>query len=529
LHNNFYFLRQLSRELDKKLTGSLLLSCFSQNKDELILGFASDKPPHTEFYIKAFLDSRFACLHFPGEFHRSRRNSVDLFQDATDKKVSGVRQLENERSFAIMMEGDEHAAYYQLLFKMHGRHANIIWLAEKKVEDIFKHQLMKDQTLDIDRLPRQITHSYENFLQHKVKPNKMYPTLGPLPPRYLKQEGYDEAGDEEKWQMLNDLLRELESPRAYFITEVNGSLELSLLEMGEVRESHDHPIEALNRYFQLYVRNLHLNQEKGSLVRLISKRISQSENYIQKNQEKMEQLQSGTGYSQIADIIMANMHQFSPGERKMVLHNFYTNSPIEIKLKPNMSPQKQAEQLYRKAKRQKIELEQIQQNIKRKEAQLMRLYEHLEFLENTDDVKSIRNYAREHELQRQLEESSESVPFKSFVVNGYQVLVGKSAADNDDMLREFSYKEDLWLHAKDVSGSHVLIKHQAGKNVPKPVVERAAQLAAFYSKRRTDSLCPVIVTPRKYVRKSKSHQPGQVRVEKEEVVMVEPRGPSDLQ
>jgi predicted ribosome quality control (RQC) complex YloA/Tae2 family protein len=80
----------------------------------------------------------------------------------------------------------------------------------------------------------------------------------------------------------------------------------------------------------------------------------------------------------------------------------------------------------------------------------------------------------------------------------------------------------LWLHAKDVSGSHVIIKYQAGKNFPEPVIERAAGLAAFFSKLRTDSLCPVIVTPKKYVRKPKGLPEGAVVVDREKVLMVVP-------
>jgi len=96
------------------------------------------------------------------------------------------------------------------------------------------------------------------------------------------------------------------------------------------------------------------------------------------------------------------------------------------------------------------------------------------------------------------------------------------------MLRHHSWKDDLWLHAKDVAGSHVLIKQQAGKHVPPSVKEKAASLAAFYSKRKTDTLCPVIITARKYVRKSKDMVAGQVIVEKEEVILVEPQGPAKL-
>jgi predicted ribosome quality control (RQC) complex YloA/Tae2 family protein len=78
-----------------------------------------------------------------------------------------------------------------------------------------------------------------------------------------------------------------------------------------------------------------------------------------------------------------------------------------------------------------------------------------------------------------------------------------------------------------VSGSHVIVKHQAGRAFPKDVIEFAASLAAFNSKRKTESLCPVVVTPKKFVRKRKGDPPGMVVVEREEVVMVTPAKSAD--
>ena len=88
-----------------------------------------------------------------------------------------------------------------------------------------------------------------------------------------------------------------------------------------------------------------------------------------------------------------------------------------------------------------------------------------------------------------------------------------------------AHKDDLWLHAKDVSGSHVIIKFQAGKTFPTTVIEKAAQLAAWYSKRKSDSLCPVIYTPKKFVRKPKGAAPGSVIVDRENVILVTPQNP----
>ena len=113
--------------------------------------------------------------------------------------------------------------------------------------------------------------------------------------------------------------------------------------------------------------------------------------------------------------------------------------------------------------------------------------------------------------------------FKRFEVEGFEILVGKNSKNNDILTQQYAYKEDLWLHARDATGSHVVVKYKAGKKIPNSVIEAAASLAAYFSKRRNETLAPVIVTQKKFVRKPKGLADGQVVVEKEEVVMVEPR------
>jgi predicted ribosome quality control (RQC) complex YloA/Tae2 family protein len=114
--------------------------------------------------------------------------------------------------------------------------------------------------------------------------------------------------------------------------------------------------------------------------------------------------------------------------------------------------------------------------------------------------------------------------FKHTEYEGYVILIGKNAKNNDLLTKKYTYKDDLWLHARDVAGSHVVVKYKAGKKFPNSVIERAAQIAAWYSKRRNETLCPVIVIPKKFVRKPKGLPDGEVILDKEEVVMVEPRG-----
>ena len=120
---------------------------------------------------------------------------------------------------------------------------------------------------------------------------------------------------------------------------------------------------------------------------------------------------------------------------------------------------------------------------------------------------------------------SKSVPFKEFIIGGYTIYVGNNAKQNDLLTLKYAKKNDLFFHAKDVSGSHVILKQKSGTNVPEYVLEATASLAAYYSKRKTDTLCPVGYTEKKYVRKPKGSPPGLVLVEREKVLLVPPKLP----
>src|SRR5204862_822828 len=139
-----------------------------------------------------------------------------------------------------------------------------------------------------------------------------------------------------------------------------------------------------------------------------------------------------------------------------------------------------------------------------------------------DDLRILRKKIQSLGISTEKEKQVQAVPYHEFFLDGYRIWVGKNAQSNDELTLKYSYKDDLWLHAKDVSGSHVIVKFQSGKNFPRNVVERAAQLAAYNSKRKNDTLCPVIYTQKKFVRKRKGDPAGMVVVEREDVIMVEP-------
>ena len=167
-----------------------------------------------------------------------------------------------------------------------------------------------------------------------------------------------------------------------------------------------------------------------------------------------------------------------------------------------------------------MEVDKLKEAIEQKKKDLHKWETSLMALENGEDLKGLRQNIS---ISLAPKKNEKSLPYFEFEHKGYKIWVGKNAQSNDQLTLKYSYKEDLWLHAKDVPGSHVLIKHQSGKPFPKDVIERAAELAAYNSKRKTESLCPVAYTQKKYVRKRKGDPAGAVIVEKETVIMVAPR------
>jgi predicted ribosome quality control (RQC) complex YloA/Tae2 family protein len=515
LHNNYYFLRQLTAQLVTPLTGTVISECFSQSKDELILRFETHGKP---FFIKAALASSFACLAFPENFQRAKKNSVDLFPGLIGFRVQAIKQFSNERSFVLILDGQK-----ALLFKMHGNRSNVILFENGTPIELFKNNSTSDQELVLTNLDRSIDWSYEAFLQHQDKPESLYFTFGKIVWTYLYGNGYRELALTEKWTLIRKTVSILEHP-SYYLSRVKNNIHLTLLPFTESKLLPQDPIEATNAFYFAFTHDFALEKEKSVIIGILKSKLSGSESYYEKNFQKLAEIERDTNFKIWADLIMANMHELKQGMEKIKLKDFYQeNHYVDIKLKKELSPQDNAALFYKKAKNQHIEIDRMRQSLRTKEIEIAKLKNEIEQLRLIDDLKVFRQKVNSSGIQKESEKQSISLPYHEFMHGGFKILVGKNAQANDELTFRHGFKDDLWLHAKDVSGSHVLIKYQSGKNFPKDVIERAAELAAYNSKRKTESLCPVIVTPRKFVRKRKGDPAGAVVVERENIIMVTPK------
>ncbi len=510
MFHNYFFLKRLAKSLDQLLKGKELLECFSQNKDELILGF-SDENQAT--YIRANLIPQIGLLQVMDDFKRAKKNSVDIFSDLIGAKVESVNVFQYERSFWIDFSNNQ-----SLVFKMHGSRSNILLTENNQVLQLFRSKLENDRELTPSALYKNIDLSFERFQSVEANPSKFLPALGKEVKKHLQEQDYQDRDLSAKWRLLTETLEALGNNPCYIYTKDEKPF-LTLVALDEPEAIFEDPLLACNDLYIRYTRWHYLCEAKNKAVKPLEDQIKKTENYIQNTEDKLLKVLDRRGYDEIANIIMANLNQIPKGSEQVTLLDFYNNSEIEIKLNPELSPQKNAENLYRKAKNQNLEIANLEGNIESRKTKLEQLKKQLKKVQNTEEIKALRNatpvaQGSKREILR---------PYHAYEIMGYQVLVGKNAKHNDELTLKIANKNDMWLHAKDVAGSHVVIKDKAGKNLPKDVLEMAAQLAAWYSKRKTDSLCPVIYTPKKYVRKRKGDPPGAVVVEKEDVIMVIPK------
>jgi predicted ribosome quality control (RQC) complex YloA/Tae2 family protein len=513
VQNNYYLIRQLVPCLKDQLIGASLTDCFSQNKDELIIQLY--KANDEEFTILAHLEPQFPCLAFPKEYHKAKKNSATIFRALKQLQVLDIEGFLNERAFVIHFQNN-----YALLFKLFGPQSNLILYENKRVKDIFRSRLQNDYNLNFNSLNRPIDQNKAAIMAVLPELKTIYPTLG-QPIRSLLEEEIAQLNTNQAYKKIGEFISKLEKPSAYYLIKEQDRIKFSLLPSDNSVAQYTAPIEALTQFFKLYLKTDKYSSTRNALLKEIALKINKTRAYIEKTKSKKDALGNKTSHREIADLIMASMHLIEPNKASVKLLNFYTNEDIIVKLNPRISAQRNAEKYYNKAKNVKIEIKKLAESIGAKELLLNELEQNIITVRSAVEMSDLQSFLKKSKKK----ESSKSTPFKQFEIDGFTVLVGNNAKQNDLLTLKFARKEDLFFHAKDVSGSHVILKQISGKSIPNSTLEKTAALAAYYSKRKTDSLCPVGYTPKKYVRKPKGSPAGLVMVEREKVLLVKPELP----
>ena len=237
-----------------------------------------------------------------------------------------------------------------------------------------------------------------------------------------------------------------------------------------------------------------------------------------------------------AETLASYQSRIKPGTKKIDLPDIYdTSQTIRFELDPALPIQRQIEKRFKRAgKLQKSEAH-TRRRIDEVNAELKDLSATVDAVRSAPDFASAvkesvrleRFAAAPDQAAQKHKQRDGDGAFRRFDLDRFWfVLVGRSNKDNDELTFHAASPTDLWFHAQHVPGSHVVLKcNRPSDSPPAGIIEKAASIAAYYSKAKHSSLVPVIYTRRKYVRKPRGAKPGQVVCEREKTVIVEPALP----
>jgi predicted ribosome quality control (RQC) complex YloA/Tae2 family protein len=230
---------------------------------------------------------------------------------------------------------------------------------------------------------------------------------------------------------------------------------------------------------------------------------------LEKLRAKEADYQAADRLKTYGDIILANLGNIRSGDAWLEAENFYAPGTIRLRLDPGKSPAAQAETYYEQYRKAKNGLAEVRLEIAAGEKEKEKLEKNLSILLAETNPLQLQRLIKTRG-QKPVPRGDRQRPGLSFRDKDWLIIVGRSAAENDALLRKHVKGNDLWLHARDYPGSYVFIKQRPGKSVPLDILLDAGNLAVFYSKGRNNGEADLFYTPVKYLRRAKNGPKGLV-------------------
>jgi len=430
----------------------------SFDKDTLYLRFASSGETHITFEVK-FLDGHLMIL------------TSDRIFDSNDyrKGIVQFKEIENQPIFKIVNNPSDRwicivfSNRMELWFKGFGKYGNVLLRKPQSSE-----------TLQIFRLSQKSDWDFQ------------YPDI---------------TENHGKFEPLQEV-QPIELPAGVKVSPVqidNQPFSIATLVDVQLR----------------YIRKYYFDQAKHNITSNLEKKAKHLKKILGEAKKRLADIETRRSNKELGDLILTNAHSIKPGLTKALVTDYYTDQRIWIKLNPELNAPENAKKYYGKAKNESIEISKLQDQVNTTEKSLSLIESSLESALAATEFKSLKPLQKSN-IAKPEAKQPDTLPYKIVEFQGFTIWIGKNNKANDQMLK-LCQKNDLWLHAKDVAGSHIILRKK-GAEFPQAVIDFAAQQAAKNSKAKTQQVVPVIATLRKFVSKPKNAALGEVNVMKEDIV-----------
>lgn len=469
--------------------------------------------------------------------------------------LESIEQIENDRVIHFHFTKRDELGDLQniiLIVELMGRHSTIILVNKEsgKILDAIKHIGSSQNTYrsllpGVDYIAPPEQNQLNPFSQEKEKVFHRLSQMD-LTPKGIQQQfqgiGFDTA--QELVARLTERPNEKMLVWQEFFTAIDTQLSPSLYEVAEkeyftpinyrffdsnTQQKKMYPTLSalLDAFYQEKAEKDRAKQQGGELIHKIENELKRNRNKLKKREQTLKDSENAEDYRRDGELLTTFMAQVPRGANEVTLPNYYEEDrPITIKLDPALTPNQNAQKYFHRYQKLKNAVKLIGKQIEEAKNEIDYLESVLSQLEIAGpmDIEVIKEeltaegYLKKKSSKKQKRKKS-SQPDQYLSTDGTLILVGKNNLQNDQLSLKTAKKTDYWLHAKNIPGSHVIIKSDQPSD---ETITEAAELAAYFSKYRHSAQVPVDLVQVKHLRKPNGAKPGYVIYENQKTIIVTP-------
>ena len=535
-----FFLHHMVEELRTELVNGRIQKINQPFEQELVLQIRSNRKSHRlllsahpVFGRIQLTESTFENPAQPSTFIMVLRKYL---QGAV---IESIQQIDNDRIVEITVSNkNEIGDHIQatLIIEIMGKHSNILLVdkTEQKILEVIKH-IGFSQNSYRTLLPGATyiaPPSTDAFNPFSIKNEKLFEILQTqeLTAKNLQHLfqglGRDTAMELEKI-LLDDKLNTF---RNFFSQKTNPYLtEISFSSVpfsNRVGESFNSLSELLDIYYKDKAERDRVKQQASELIRRVENELQKNRQKLKKQEKELLATENAEEFRQKGELLTTFLHQVPNDQDQVVLDNYYTNQPVTIALDKALTPNQNAQRYFKRYQKLKEAVKYLTELIEETKSTILYL-ESVEIVLNQaglDEIAEIREELIETGFIRRRQREKlhkRKKPEKYLASDGKTIIyVGRNNLQNDELTFKMARKDELWFHAKDIPGSHVVI---SGNLDPSDEVKTdAAELAAYYSKARLSNLVQVDMIQVKKLNKPTGGKPGFVTYTGQKTLRVTP-------
>lgn len=448
--------------------------------------------------------------------------------------IKEIEQIDLDRilkiTFACHNElGD--AIEYILYIEIMGKHSNIILVGKNnKIIDCIKHispSMNTERFLQpgaLYQLPPMVEklNPFTSDFVEDIQLTKIYQGMAPILSKEILYR-IDQGED------FKEIMKQIDKSQDLYITKINDKEYFHVIELTHLQgiTTKYALFDGLDLHFNEIDQKERIKQQTSNLLKFIQNEYQKNTTKLKKLKATLEDSENSDDYRIKGDLLYASLHLMQKGMISVEVDNYYDNTKMKITLDPKLDPKANAQKYYQKYQKAKNSIDVLHQQIELTEKEIdyfdslitamsqASYYDALEIKEELENEGYLKKKKQRNTIRKK------KIPqFQKYLTkDGIEIDIGKNNLQNDYLTFKYAHRYDMWVHAKDMPGSHVIVKAQ---DLDEYTIRLAAKIAAYYSKGKNSSSVPVNYTLVKTLKKPTGSKPGKVILDNYKTIYIDP-------